>query len=42
MNVGGDDPEIVIGGANRVLGFYFADDGEVVEGGVSLAAHAVK
>lgn len=42
MDVGGDDIEIVFRGANGVFGFHIADDGEVVKGGVALAAHAVK
>ena len=42
LNVGGDDLEVVFGGADRVLRFHFADDGEIVEGGVSLAPQAVK
>ena len=42
MNVGSNYFEIVFGSANRILGLHFADDGDVVEGDVSLAAHAVK
>lgn len=42
LNVGGDYLEVVIGGADGILGFHIADNGEVIEGGIALAAHAVK
>jgi hypothetical protein len=42
LDVGGNDLEIVFGGANRILRLDIADEGNVVEGDVPLAAHAVK
>ena len=42
MDVSGDYFEIVFGCANRIFGLHIADDGDVVEGDVPLAAHAVK
>jgi len=42
LDVGGDYFEIVFGSANRILGLDIADEGDVVEGDVPFAAHAVK
>ena len=42
MDVGGDCLDIVFGRSNSIFSFHFADDGNVVEGDVSLASHAVE
>ena len=41
-DVGADDSQVVLGGFHGVYRFHIADDGDVVEGKVSLAAHAVE
>lgn len=42
MDVSGDYFEIVFGCANRIFGLHIGNEGNVVEGNVPLAAHAVK